>query len=547
MVGHQNEDLFVGVDVGTGSARAALVTASGQVLKVATKSIQTWSPKPNFFQQSSEDIWDAVCYTVKEVTRYIEVERVKGIGFDATCSLVAVGVHGHPVTISPNGEPEQDVILWMDHRAQEEADIINSTGHPLLKNVGGKVSLEMEIPKLMWLKKNLSHACWDHADHFFDLPDFLTWKATGCDSRSLCSVVCKWMFDASPDTRRWCKELLSRLDLDDLLEHDCHKIGSVIKTPGDPCGEGISALAAHALNLLEGTPVGTSIIDAHAGGLGLIGCRAENVSPTLTSRLSLICGTSTCHMAVSKEKLFVEGVWGPYYSAMVPSLWLNEAGQSATGKLVDHIIETHPATQHIIDKIPEEMRVVEYLNDFLEKMSAEQKIPVDLLTKDVHVWPDFHGNRSPIADPTLKGMVCGLELASGEEQLALLYLATLQALSYGTRHIMEVMQESGYTFETILVCGGLSKNPMFLRCQANAVSKTVLIPKEPESVLVGAAILGATASKIYPDILTAIQKMGGQAEKFEPSLQVQEYHEKKYKVYKKMLEHQQQYRKIMES
>lgn len=43
--------------------------------------------------------------------------------------------------------------------------------------------------------------------------------------RSLCSVVCKWMFDASPDTQRWSKELLSRLDMNDLLDHDCHKIG----------------------------------------------------------------------------------------------------------------------------------------------------------------------------------------------------------------------------------------------------------------------------------------------------------------------------------
>lgn len=27
------------------------------------------------------------------------------------------------------------------------------------------------------------------------------------------------------------------------------------------------------------------------------------------------------------------------------------------------------------------------------------------LTVDLHVWPDFHGNRSPLADLTLKGMV----------------------------------------------------------------------------------------------------------------------------------------------
>lgn len=71
----------------------------------------------------------------------------------------------------------------MDHRAKAEADLINSLGHKLLENVGGKISLEMEIPKLLWLKDNLHSQCWSIAGKFFDLPDFLTWKATGTGSR----------------------------------------------------------------------------------------------------------------------------------------------------------------------------------------------------------------------------------------------------------------------------------------------------------------------------------------------------------------------------
>lgn len=58
-------------------------------------------------------------------------------------------------------------------------------------------------------------------------------------------------------------------------------------------------------------------------------------------------------MAVSDKEMNVEGVWGPYYSAMVPGLWLNEGGQSATGKLLDHIIDSHPATASIIKDLRE--------------------------------------------------------------------------------------------------------------------------------------------------------------------------------------------------
>lgn len=65
------------------------------------------------------------------------------------------------------------------------------------------------------------------------------------------------------------------------------------------------------------------------------------------SFIAMISGTSTCHMVVTEKPLKVPGVWGPYYAAMIPGLWLNEAGQSATGKFLDFLIETHPAFQKI--------------------------------------------------------------------------------------------------------------------------------------------------------------------------------------------------------
>ena len=58
-------------------------------------------------------------------------------------------------------------------------------------------------------------------------------------------------------------------------------------------------------------------------------------------------------MAVSQNEIFIKGVWGPYYNAMFPGLWLSEGGQSATGKLIDHIIDTHPATSKIYKKLEE--------------------------------------------------------------------------------------------------------------------------------------------------------------------------------------------------
>ncbi|XP_029174256.1 FGGY carbohydrate kinase domain-containing protein [Nylanderia fulva] len=538
-------DFFVGVDVGTGSVRAALVTSNGKIKKVATCPLEIFHPAPNFYEQSSDNIWSAVCHVVKSVVAEISAEDVKGIGFDATCSLVAIDKTGSPVTVSLSGQEKQNVILWMDHRAHEEADFINSIGHDILQYVGGKVSLEMQTPKMLWLKKSLPTS-WNSAALLFDLPDFLTWKATESESRSLCSLVCKWNYSANPDGKNgWNEDFFEQLNLRDLKKDNWRKIGNDVRVPGDAIEPGLSAKAATELGLLKGTPVGTSLIDAHAGGLGMIGCYAPDVSPNFSSRLALICGTSTCHMVVNENKIFVNGVWGPYYSAMVPGFWLNEGGQSATGKLLDHVIDTHPATPGILKTLGGNKHIQQYLSELLYVMAEQKNLPnVSYLTKDIHVWPDFHGNRSPLADPTLKGMISGLSLSVDQENLALLYLAALQALTYGTKYIIETLTVAGHNIETILVCGGLSQNPLFIQIQADVLALPVLCPVERESVLLGSAILGACATKKY-SIHETIKRMAGLSNIIKPSNECYKYHLRKYRVFKKMIQDQQNYRKLM--
>ena len=115
---------------------------------------------------------------------------MKGVGFDATCSLVAVGGEGEPVTVSLSHRSERNVILWQDHRALAEAEHINSTKHPVLKFVGGRMSPEMQPPKLCWLKRHLLDECWRKAAHFFDLADYLTFRATGSLTRCVCVCAC---------------------------------------------------------------------------------------------------------------------------------------------------------------------------------------------------------------------------------------------------------------------------------------------------------------------------------------------------------------------
>lgn len=114
-----NPTLFLGIDVGTGSARAGLFTAAGRMRGSAAHPIKLWKPAPDFAEQSSDDIWAACGRAVRGALQQAGAApaQVAGIGFDATCSLVCLDAADHPVTVSPTGRDAQNVIVWMDHRA----------------------------------------------------------------------------------------------------------------------------------------------------------------------------------------------------------------------------------------------------------------------------------------------------------------------------------------------------------------------------------------------------------------------------------------------
>ena len=538
-------DAVIGVDVGTGSARAGVFDGEGRMLGQASRVIKAWRPEAEFVQQSTTDIWMAVCASVREALAQAGEVTVRGIGFDATCSLVVLDAGGGPVSVSLDGAPEQNVIVWMDHRAGAEADRINTGGYDVLRYVGGRISLEMETPKLLWLKKHRAKA-WDQAAHFFDLPDFLTWRATGSLARSLCSTVCKWTYLGHE--KRWDESYFRAIGLGDLADEGFARIGTDIRPLGSVVG-GLSAAAAAELGLSAGIPVGTSAIDAHAGGIGVIGAALGDSrpdAPGLLHRLALVGGTSSCHMAVSAEPRFVPGVWGPYYAAMVPGLWLNEGGQSATGSLIDHVVTTHAAYPAMLEQARGAGETIyQRLNAVLETMAGSVAFPA-ALTEGLHVMPDFHGNRSPRADASLRGMVSGLRLAAGPEDLALLYLATLQAVAYGTRHIVETLNAEGYAIDTILACGGGTKNPVFLREHADATGCTLVLPQEPEAVLLGAAILGAVAGGLQPDVPQAMAAMSRAGSVIAPATgAVRRFHDAKYAVFQRMYADQMAYRSLM--
>src|ERR1700730_391196 len=136
------DEALIGVDVGTGSARAGVFDADGRLLASAKRPIAIWREAGEIVEQSSEDIWRATTGAVREAVAAsgLPQDAFAGIGFDATCSLVVLDAAGAPLAVGPSGQAQRDVIVWMDHRATGEADRINGGGHDALRYVGGKIS-----------------------------------------------------------------------------------------------------------------------------------------------------------------------------------------------------------------------------------------------------------------------------------------------------------------------------------------------------------------------------------------------------------------------
>lgn len=517
---------FLGVDVGTGSARAGVFDASGTLLGKGKRDISTWREAGGIVEQSSNDIWRAVCASVREAVKQAGVspQDIMGIGYDATCSLVVLGEDGAPLAVGSSGDPEHNIIVWMDHRATEQASRINATGADVLRYVGGTISPEMETPKLLWLKENKPET-FDAAWQFFDLTDFLTWKSTERLVRSACTVTCKWTYLSHE--HRWNEAYFRSIGLEELADEGFARIGTDIQ-PGGRSAGGLTSKAASELRLVPGTAVAVGLIDAHAGGIGTVG--ASGGSGNMLSRMAYVFGTSACTMTSTQDPVFVDGVWGPYYNAMVPGVWLNEGGQSAAGAAIERVIRMHPrAAKTEAEAKARRNGLADTLAVFVERKGGSAAV-ADIVGR-LHVVPEFLGNRAPFADPEARAIIAGLDLDDSIDSLVSLYLAGLCGLGYGARQIVNAQAAKGITTDTIVVSGGATRSALVRQMLADTTGLTVAASASPEPVLLGSAMLGATAAGAFPDLEQAMHAMSALGDIHQPDPATRDWHEARFKSF----------------
>lgn len=258
-----------------------------------------------------------------------------------------------------------------------------------------------------------------------------------------------------------------------------------------------------------GIAVGSGVIDAYAGWIGTVGAKVDLGSDELNAnvphndlsqaftRLAAVAGTSTCHLAMSKEPVFVPGVWGPYRDVLLPEYWMAEGGQSATGELLRHMLDIHPAYNETCALAKaEDKHIYDFLNSHLQYLADKANAPgIPFLGRHFFFYGDLWGNRSPVADANMKGVMIGLDSDKSTDNMALWYYATMEFIAMQTRQIVEQMNNAGHSISSIFMSGSQCQNPILMSLMATSCRMPVLIPRYVNAAVVhGAAMLGAKAA-----------------------------------------------------
>lgn len=514
----------LGLDFGTESVRALIVDcATGEETAQATvryaHGVITASLPgsrkplpPDFALQHPQDYLDAAAAALSAAAKKVPPEKIVGIGVDFTaCTMLPVLRDGTPLMSLRKfaGNPHAWVKLWKHHAAQPEADRINETararGERFLKYYSGIISSEWMLPKC-WETASKAPEVYAAADLFVEAGDWFVQQMTGSFCRNSCAAGYKGLWNAElgfPSA-----EFLTALD--PALAGLPEKWLKNITAPGRKAGE-LTREFAGRTGLRAGTPVSAATIDAHSGVAGM-GVSKEGP-------MSVTMGTSSCHMSLSRELKLFDGYAGVVKDGILPGYYGYESGQSAVGDIFGW-----------------------FVNDFLKVPAAD---PFAAIAKraaalepgsgGVVALDWMNGNRSVLMNANLSGALLGLTLRTRPEEV---YRALIEGTAFGTRMIIEAGRRGGIAVDELVVCGGLTKDPMIMQIYADVTGLAVKVSPSTQAVALGAAIFGASAAGSanggFDSVTGAISAMAKPpAKTYKPGKKAGAVYDKLYAVYKR--------------
>jgi len=517
----------LGIDFGTDSVRTVVIDAdSGAEVASQVAAYRRWSlglycdPARNRFRQHPldyvEGLEESVSGALEKAGRNMGSEVI-ALGIDTTGSTPGVvDRSGAPLALDEELEdnPNAMFVLWKDHTAVKEAGEINATarswgGTDFTRFEGGIYSSEWFWAKLLHVLRE-DEAVRERAFSFVEHCDWMPALLTGNTDpltlkRSRCAAGHKAMWHAS-----WgglpSEEFLVKLD--PLLAGWRERLYTETYTSDTSAG-GLTDEWAGRLGLPAGIMVCVGAFDAHMGAVG---------GGVKAGALTKIMGTSTCDVIVAPEEDIkgdqVAGICGQVDGSVVPGMIGMEAGQSAFGDVFAwftgvlswplEAVEIDPAEAGVsaadATALKEAIsgRILRTLDEAAAAIPPEEST---LLALD---W--LNGRRTPDADQNLKGAVAGLTLGSTAPKI---YRALVEATAFGSRATMERFISEGVEIDEVVAIGGIAKNsPFVMQVTADAMNVPIKVAASGQATALGAAMFGATAAGLYPNVQEAQRKMG---------------------------------------
>ncbi len=512
----------MGLDFGTNSCRSLIVNlvSGGEVAShvfnypSGDMGVITDRRDPNLARQHPADYLAGLETIIvqgiakaREAEASFRPELIVGIGVDTTGSTpLPVDREVQALALSPQfkDNPNAYAWLWKDHTSHAEAAEITAkalaTRPQYMAVCGGTYSSEWFWAKI-WHCLRVDPDVFAAAFSFVELCDWIPAVLTGNRDplglrRSVCAAGHKAMF-----SREWGglpdEKFLDALDpaLSDLRGRLYDEAHTSDASAGVICAEW-----AGRTGLREGTVVAVGALDAHMGAVGA-GC-SEGV-------LVKILGTSACDLMVAGNGSRIgeiPGVCGIVDGSVLPGYYGIEAGQSAVGDIFLWFVN-NLAPQSLGRTNDEKFAS-------LNKLAARQRPGESgLLALD---WNN--GNRCPLTDPRLSGMLLGQTLRTTAAEI---YRALIEATAFGARMIIERVCEYGVKVKQVTACGGLaSKNSFLMQVYADVLNVPLEVSVSEQTCALGAALFGAMAANCFTDMAEAQSKLcrtGGKIYNPEPS------------------------------
>ena len=455
-----SRDLFLAIDVGTGSVRSALVDANGNLVAFHAKEHAQIVPRPGWAEQRPDQWWEGAVETTRTV-----LNSLAGAA-DRIAAIAACGQMHATVLIDQQGDLVLEAVpLWNDKRTRDLVEKFqrDHTVEELLKITVNPPASAWQAFKLAWIKVNHPDA-YRRAATLLMPKDYINFRLTGERAVDYPEASCSFLF--SYQDNGWSRKMTDLLELN-------YELLPPLKLPAEFIGR-VSRQAAGQSGLREGTPVVTGVGDFPASLLGSGVIRPGTGSDsTGTSTLVTLCTPQPTLNPTITNVMSVDGRnWNAFTildAGGDAMRWARRAfhQNEYTYEQIVELAQSAPAGSDHLLFLP-------YLNG--ERLGTHQ-----------NARAQFFG------------------LTSGHGT-AHLHRAVMEGVAFAARRNLLLMKAAGHPIEQLVASGGGAKTPLWLEIKASIYGCPIVVPKNAECGVVGCAILAGVASGTFRDFEEAVAR-----------------------------------------